>query len=99
MITPRRGSETRHYMHMTRFRSGLYPIRQETTIYRRCQVCNNRRKLSKHPLGLKVCPICTKAINEMLLSQNVQLQGISQWDDEKKQEWITKVDQLGLYKP
>ena len=69
MRTPRRGSETGHYMHMTRFRSGLYPIRQETTIYKRCQVCNNRRKLSKHPLGLKVCPSCTKAINEMLLSQ------------------------------
>src|SRR5260370_32903573 len=71
--------------------------RVETTIYRRCQTCNNRMKIFKHRIGLKVCSNCTQAINKMFLSHNIQLKDIQGWDAETKQQWITKIDQLGLY--
>lgn len=98
MITPRKGTETGHHMNVVHVSTTL-TNHVQTTINRHCQTCNNRRKVSKHPIGLKVCSRCGQAINQMFLSHDIQLNDIKGWNKKMKQQWITRIDQLGLYVP
>ena len=98
MITSRKGTETGHHMNIVHV--STKPTNDvQTTIYRHCQACNNRRKISKHPIGLRVCADCMQPINQLFLSHNIQLKDIRGWDKETKQQWIAKIDQLGLFVP